>query len=565
MKKKILGIAGLTVLVLLQGAVACNARLCWRARAVETEPEAKIRLLRRAEAIFPWNPEVSLELGKVYFAQAKDALGDPAKRDDLFDRAAGSFRRALRLDPGSPAAHFELGQALLYTSYLGQPATIAYFDEYRRAAELTGHNSQIHFDVGKVLLGRWDALAPAEKDFVVGILKHALAGKGEERLLDLLETWNLAGRDLALIDRILPDDAEALRTYARFLGERRLSLDARHQALARAEAFDVARAKAELDRARRDAEMFRTSDASERAEAAVRALGSVKFYQNLTGRELFDPKEYEATLRAARRLLAQSRIEETRSLADGDGVIAAYLDLEDDSAALGEFETFIKERGLLADYGTESPFKDLGTLAFRMTLDFKLNRYRDIARVGDLISSSSLIIAPSGRPSYVRILRLVGESDLKLDYVYEAEKYLKMALDVSPDDLAILLSLEQCYERLNDEAKAVEVRRAIDRLASPAAISLGGQVLAKGGSFETSLVTAGGPKAISLEFVPAPAESRSLVSVFIDGRIAWEGNGDTGPARFRATLRQGRAALVITAVSGTVGLSRLLLADSQPL
>jgi hypothetical protein len=565
LKKKILGIAGLTVLVLLQGAVACNARLCWRARAVETEPEAKIRLLRRAEAIFPWNPEVSLELGKVYFAQAKDALGDPARRDDLFGRAAGSFRRALRLDPGSPAAHFELGQALLYTSYLGQPATIAYFDEYRRAAELTGHNSQIHFDVGKVLLGRWDALAPAEKDFVVGILKHALAGKGEERLLDLLETWNLAGRDLALIDRILPDDAEALRTYARFLGERRLSLDARHQALARAEAFDVARAKAELDRARRDAEMFRTSDASERAEAAVRALGSVKFYQNLTGRELFDPKEYEATLRAARRLLAQSRIEETRSLADGDGVIAAYLDLEDDSAALGEFETFIKERGLLADYGTESPFKDLGTLAFRMTLDFKLNRYRDIARVGDLISSSSLIIAPSGRPSYVRILRLVGESDLKLDYVYEAEKYLKMALDVSPDDLAILLSLEQCYERLNDEAKAVEVRRAIDRLASPAAISLGGQVLAKGGSFETSLVTAGGPKAISLEFVPAPAESRSLVSVFIDGRIAWEGNGDTGPARFRATLRQGRAALVITAVSGTVGLSRLLLADSQPL
>jgi hypothetical protein len=565
LKKKILGIAGLTVLVLLQGAVACNARLCWRARAVETEPEAKIRLLRRAEAIFPWNPEVSLELGKVYFAQAKDALGDPAKRDDLFDRAAGSFRRALRLDPGSPAAHFELGQALLYTSYLGQPATIAYFDEYRRAAELTGHNSQIHFDVGKVLLGRWDALAPAEKDFVVGILKHALAGKGEERLLDLLETWNLAGRDLALIDRILPDDAEALRTYARFLGERRLSLDARHQALARAEAFDVARAKAELDRARRDAEMFRTADASERAEAAVRALGSVKFYQNLTGRELFDPKEYEATLRAARRLLAQSRIEETRSLADGDGVIAAYLDLEDDSAALGEFETFIKERGLLADYGTESPFKDLGTLAFRMTLDFKLNRYRDIARVGDLISSSSLIIAPSGRPSYVRILRLVGESDLKLDYVYEAEKYLKMALDVSPDDLAILLSLEQCYERLNDEAKAVEVRRAIDRLASPAAISLGGQVLAKGGSFETSLVTAGGPKAISLEFVPAPAESRSLVSVFIDGRIAWEGNGDTGPARFRATLRQGRAALVITAVSGTVGLSRLLLADPQPL
>ena len=40
-------------------------------------------------------------------------------------------------------------------SYLGLPAPLGYFEEYKRAAELTGHNSQIHFDVGKVLLGRW--------------------------------------------------------------------------------------------------------------------------------------------------------------------------------------------------------------------------------------------------------------------------------------------------------------------------------------------------------------------------------------------------------------------------
>ena len=40
-----------------------------------------------------------------------------------------------------------------------------------------------------------------------------------------------------------------------------------------------------------------------------------------------------------------NRIEETRSLADGDGVIAAYLALEDDFTALGEFETFHQGEG----------------------------------------------------------------------------------------------------------------------------------------------------------------------------------------------------------------------------
>ena len=73
--------------------------------------------------------------------------------------------------------------------------------------------------------------------------------------------------------------------------------------------------------------------------------------------------------------------------------------------------------------------------------------------MGGLLASSSLIIAPSGRPSYVRILRLIGESNLKLDNVYEAERYYRMALEADPDDLDVLLGLERCYGRLNDEAE----------------------------------------------------------------------------------------------------------------
>lgn len=558
--KKILSIAGLAALVILQAAFAWNARLCWRAKAAAIGPDEKIRILLRADAVFPWNDAVPYELGRAYFERGAEALGDPAARDTLFRRSIESFLRSLRLNPGSAAAHFELGQALLYAGYTAIQVPLSSFDEYRRAAELTGHNSQIHFDAGKVLLGRWDGLTPEEKEFVAGLLKTSLAGKDEERLLDLLETWNLTSRDPGLIDRILPDDAASLRTYARFLGERSLSLEGRQMALARADALEVARARSELERGRRDADAFRLSDASSRAAAALEALGSVKFYQALVGKELFDPREAAGILKASRRLLAMARIEETRSLTDEDGTIAAYVAAEDDFTSLGEFETFIKERGLLGEAGADSPFKDLRTLAFRMALDFKLNRYRDIARVGDLLSSSSLVIAPSGKPSYVRILRLIGESHLKLDNVYAAEEYYRKADETAPGDLEVLLGLERCYGRLNDEPKAVEVRQAIARLTGPGKIDLGGRVVPKGETVKVGLFTAGGPRTVRLDFAPAAAGGRPLVSVFLDGRVVWEKYGDTGLAAFTATLGPGPASLEIAAVSDAIRLGSVTLA-----
>jgi tetratricopeptide (TPR) repeat protein len=563
--KKLLLVAGLAALAALQAAFAWNARLCWRAKAAARDANEKVRLLETARSVFPWNADVSYELGQVYFERGAEALGDPAGRDTFFRLSIEAYLRSLRLDPGSPAAHFALGQSLLYADYVGQPAPLPFFDEYRRAAELTGHNSEIHYETGKVLLGRWESLSPAERDFVAGLLRSSLAGKGEERLLDLLEAWNLAGRDTGLIDRILPEEPEALRAYARFLGERSLSLAARQDALARAEALEVARARTDLEEARRAEDSFRPAEASRRAAAALEALGSVRFYQALTGRELFDPRDFDGLRRSARRLLAMNRIEETRSLDDGDGAIAAYLGVEDDFTALGEFETFLKERGLLGERGGDSPFKDLKALAFRMGLDLKLNRYRDIARVGGILASSSMVIAPSGKAAYARILGLIGEADLKLDNVYEAEEFFRRALEAAPDDLDVLAGLERCYARLNDDAKAAEVRQAIGRLTSPAEIDLGGRPVAKGETAAIELVTTGGPRTLRLAFAPASAGGpETLVTVLLDGRVVWEKTGDTGTAEFSATLPRGRSSLEVAAVSGPIGLTRLSLAVPAP-
>jgi tetratricopeptide (TPR) repeat protein len=556
LKKKILLLFGLVVLVVFQAAIAWNAFLYWKAKAPAASPAARIRLLRRAAAAYPWNDLVSFELGRACFERGAEALGNPAERDALFSQAVGSFLRSLRLNPGSPEVHFHFAQTLLYMNFLSLPAPVSYFEEYKKAAELTGHNSQIYFEVGRVLLARWETLSAAEKDFTLDILRKTLAGKDEGRLLDLLETWSLEVRDTSLVDKILPDDAVLLRAYARFLGEKSFALEARLTALARAEQLDLLRAKNELDLGRRDAEAFRNTEASGHYARAIEALGAIKFYQVLAGRELFNPREYAEVRKSARRLLAMSRVEATRSLADADGAIAAYLDIEDQVTDLGQFETFLKERGLLGERPTAaSPAKDLPTLAFRMALDFQQNRYRDIVRVGDLLASSSLVISPSGRASYVRVLRLIGESCLKLDYVYEAEKYFRMALEIEPENLDVLLGIERCYDRLNDEIKAVETRRTIDRLVTPGTIDLGGRLLQKGETFEQVLVTDGLPRRISLGFSAATAGSRPLVSVFFNGRVVWEGMADAGPASFPVLPRPGGNSLEITAVSDSVALT----------
>jgi len=558
--KKLFPLFGLAVLVALQAASAWSGRLLWRGRAAAA-PDDRVRLLERAEAAFPWDAAAPFELGKARFEKGVEALADPAARDRDFGLAVEAFLRSLRLDPGAAAVHFHLAQALLYMSYVPLPTPLPYFEEYRRAARLTGHNSRIALDVGKVMLGRWPSLSADEQDFAVDVLRRALAGADEERILDVLETWRLEAGDYGLVLRFLPDDAAALRLYARFLGERSLSLEERHAALVRAEGLDFIAAQGEVDAGRREAEAVRLPAAADRFRAALAGLGRIRFYQALAGRRTIDPAEYEKLRRTARRLLAMNRVEATRSLVDEDGAVAAYLAGGDEFTALGEFERFLEERGLIGKGPTaRSAFKDLATLAFRLGLDFQMNRYRDIVRVGDLLAASSIVVAPSGRPDYVRILGLIGEADLKLDYVYEAERHFRMALEAEPGNLDALLGLERCYGRLNDEARAAEVRDALARITGPATIDLGGERLAKGESRAVELLSDGRPETLRIEFEPAEAGGRALVAVFLNGRVAWENDGGAGQAAFPASLRPGRNSVEIEAVGGAVRLGRIVRA-----
>ena len=557
MKIKAVPLVLLALLAVLEASIAWNAALTAKGAVPGSDPARRAKTLRLANAAYRWNPQAYFELGKAYFEQGNEALADPAARDALFAKAVDSFLRSLRLDPGAPGVHFHLAQTLLYLDYLSLPTPLPYFEEYRKAAALTGHNSQIFFEVGRVLLSRWEALGAGEKDLALDILRRSLAGKDAARLTAILETWNLHGRDYGLIDRIMPEDPGLLRAYARFLGEKSLALETRHAALARAEELDFARAKEELAQAQKETDYFRPAAAEAHLTASLASLDAIRFYQSLAGRELIDPAEYLDVRKKARRLLAMNRVETTRSLADQDGVIAAYLAVEDEFTAIGDFAGFLKERGLLGEGPTAAtPVNDLQALAFRMVLDFRLNRYRDIVRVGDVLASSSLVISAAGRPDYVRVLDLIAEANLKLDYVYEAERFFRLARDIEPRDLSILLGIEKCLNRLNDDAGSAEARRAIEGLVTPAAVDLGGRLLPKGEVFRYALVADGSPRTVRVAFGPAEG-GRALVAVNFNGRVVWEGYSDSGPAAFSTSPRTGENALEIVAVGGPVVLTGL--------
>lgn len=556
--KKIALVAALIVIAAAQTAVDWNAHLLDRAKEGTTDPAGKERTLELAARIYPWNDQVWFELGKTLFDKGAESLGGARVRDAALAGSVRCFLEGLRLNPGSAAAHFHLAQSLEYMRYLSLPAPVSYFDEFKNAAALTGHNSQIYLEVGKVLLSRWESLGPEERDFTLGILRKMLAGKDQEKLRNLLEVWYLHGQDEAVIEKVLPEDAGCLRVYARFLGEKSLSLEAREKALAKAESLDFLKARSDLDQSQRSFEYFQGDDAAAGLSTCLGLLESISFYQALGREELFDPREFAELRKTAYLLLAKSQVDKTRSLADPDHFLETYLALEDQPLAVGEFEKFLAERDLLEkDESAASRPRDLQTMAFELTLDFKQNRYRDITKAGEMVEKGAVIIPEAGRPYYARILRLVGDSYLKLDYIYEAEKYYLKALAAGPEDLDGLLRLERCYDRLNDDQKIADVRRRINALLSPAEIDLGRRALEKGVPVRVGLVCDGRPLTLTVAFENLRPGSRPLLVAFFNGRVVREGFFDGGTFSFPVTPATGANSLVLETINEPVALIRV--------
>jgi len=513
-------ILALVVVAAVDVLIYWDSNLYYRAEKIE-DNEKKIEILERANQFYPLNDLVFYELGKAYFDLGKRNLNDKAKSDNYLRESIQNFNRSIRINPASYLSHFRFAQSLLFMSYLSPSLDVNPYEEYKKVARLLGHNHLIFYEVGKILLSRWGELSEEDRDFTIEILGKIGREKDRNKLRTIMHIWEMNVKDYGVMEKILPEDAQIYRMYAKFLGEKSLSVEERQGILARAELLEFEKAKSEYNSGENEFLYFRVKEAFNHFRSCLNRLEKIKFYQNLTQQNLIDLSELANLQKSAFLNLAKCRLEEGGELKEVQGYLLKYLALEDKVSAVGEVESYLKDRGFIGEK-LDASFDDLDRLSFQLSLYFKQNRYRDMIKIGRLLQQSFVVVPEEKREDYVRILQLLGDSFQKIDYIYDAGEFYQKALEIEPENIDTLLRICQNYERLNEDGKIREIKKRIDKLMSPTEIVLKNLTINKGRSFSRTLILDGRKIILDLHFKNSREEISPLITVFFNERVVWE-------------------------------------------
>jgi len=553
--KKTVFILALVVVAVVDILIYWNQHLYYQAERIEKN-EKKIEILERANKFYPLNDLVFYALGKAYFDLGIISLNEEAKSSVYLQESIKNFKRSVRINPASQFSHFNLGQSLLYMSFFSSALDVNCYDEYKKAAILVDHNSQIFYDVGKIFLSRWSELSEENREFTLEILRKLLGGKDREEFRTIMQTWEMNIKDYDVMEKILPDDPQIYRMYAEFLGEKSLSVEERQRVLADAEFLEFERAKSEHDSGENAYLYFQMKEALNQFKSCLNILEKIKFYQNLTQKNHIDRTEFSELLKSAFLNLAKCRLEQGEEFKDVESYLQKYLALEDKVAAVSKLESFLSDRGLISEKLNAS-FDDLERLFFQLSLYFKQNRYRDIVRIGRLLQQSLVVVPEGKREVYVRVLQLVGDSYQKVDYIYDAGEFYQKALEVDPENLETLLRICQNYERLNADEKIQEIKERIDTLMSSAERVFENLTINKGRSFWHTLALDGRKITLDLHFKDSSERTTPLITVFFNGRVVWEDYLKDEVLSLPLESRVGKNSTQIVAVNRAVSLVKL--------
>jgi len=533
-----------------------NSHLYYRAKNKVEDTEKKITVLEKANIIYPFNDRVFYELGKAYFDLGVSSLEEKALRDTYFRKSIENFSKSLRINPASFFSHFSFAQSLLYMSYISPSSNINYHDEYKKAALLTGHNPQIFYEVGKILLSRWPALSEKERDFSLELLEKILIKKDKEKLQTIMQIWDLNVKDYEAMERILPEDSRVYRMYAQFLGEKSLSLEIRQKMLARAEFLDFLKVKEVHDSALRDLQYYQLRDAFRQFKHCLNSLKRINFYQGFTPKELINLSEFRSLYKSVNLNLAKCLLEEGHKLTEVESYLRTYLELEDELPAIRELEAFLRDRDLIRK-GLEAKFDDLERLSFQIFLYFKNIRYRDIVRIGRLLQQSFIVVPEERKRDFVEVLQLVGDSFQKIDFVYDAGEFYQKALDQDPDNLKTLLRMRQNYEWLNYDEKVKEINERIKKLLTSEEIIPKNPLISKGRKYSQTLILDGKNINLYLQFKIDNEGINPLISVFFNGRVVWENYLKEDIITIPLETRVGKNTLMVSPVNRPINLVRI--------
>ncbi|MBM3311360.1 MAG: hypothetical protein FJY80_07615 [Candidatus Aminicenantes bacterium] len=516
-------LAALVVLAAADVIVYRGYHLYYKAKERTPSLERRIALLEREQGVWPLNDLVYHELGRARFDAAVNRIGeDPAGLEPSFLESRSDFLRSLALNPFSPIAHFDFAQALQYMSALGLAQPENFVEEYKRAARLAGTDTRVFADVGRAMLSRWTALSPEDRGFTTEVVRELLKGSRNEETVDsVLALWELNVRDEAILDAVIPPDAAVYRRAAAFLGEKSLARTKRLEYLSRAEALDYAHAKGEFQTGEQLLRSFGSAEAEGRFREARTDLERIAFTQDLAGPSMIDPVEYRNLFNAVLRELALCRIDQTRKVDVAQDDLRSYLEAEESSASVARVETFLRERGLI-EAGRGGVVADFGRYAVELLIDLKQSRYRQVVQAGQSLARSILHVPEDMKPSYARVLEVIGDAYQKLDYLYESNATYARAVEITGENVLILLKMRKNFERLNDPEEIRAIDKRLRSLLSAPEILPPGPVLAKGVPLSRKAVLRGESYVLKVEIGKFLPESPPYFSVKVNRRAVWD-------------------------------------------
>jgi tetratricopeptide (TPR) repeat protein len=561
--KKVAGILFLGAAAAVCIALYGSMHELYRARAKDMEPEAKLNALSRAAALDPLNGMAYGETGVTHLDRASENLGDIPRVQADVDQAYRNLQKALRLDPGSAFAHFYYAKTLTLMKFIGRPVEDRPFRELEKAARLGGSHLQLDREIGVTLLGLWDSLSGEERVFAQDLLRLSLLKDDVATFEEVLHLWDLNVHDYAIMDGLLPDSPRLLRIYAQFLGDKNMPLAERHKALARAERLDYEEALKDDEEAQNLIKLGRLGDAAQRLALCLSRLKGIRFYSQLAGgSEAGAEMEKKALLwKAATLELAKAKLDESRSLETALDPLRTFLVLEDDYNSIKDLESYLKDLRIVPEIADNLPLNDIRRLSFEVQLMFKLHKYRQIIGLGSQLQRSLIMPDEKSKADLSGIFLLVGDSYLKLDFIYESEAFYQKAVELTPGNIEALSRLKLYYERRNEPDKVREVDRRLGGLVKTGQVLSQPRLLAKSTAFVQPVWLYSDQTRLRLEFEFAklPGNSQPLITVLLNDRVRWEGYVKERGLSLDLDGQAGANDLQVIAVNGPVALKSLIL------
>jgi len=515
--KKILGIAVLTVLGIVNISLYRNIHLYNKTRTIGNYEE-KIQNLENANRIYPYNYRVYNELGRTYFELASLDFQNVEQRDANFDKSIQNFVRSIKLNPGYYQSHFYFAQALSYQQYF-TPIEVNYYDEYKKAARLTTFDTRAYFEVCRFLFTHWPELSEEDRRYTLGLLKNLKTTR--ENLQTIMQIWAINGGDFSVMEDILPKEPGVYRTFAQFLAERKLSISERHKKLAQAEYMDFTSAKNSVAAGVRQSQLKNLNQAIKFFRESLKTIENIHFYQNLTGETLIDLTEFTNYRKALYLNLAKDHIIKSGDLKDAETYLRKYLDMENDAAEIGALEIFLNERNLLkAEPGTY--FNDLFPFYVKVLIEHKLNRDRDIKEQGKALKESFIIPPEALKKDLARICQLIGDSNQKLEFLYDAGEFFNLAMTLDSTLLESLKGMSQNYLKLNEPEMVEEVQKQIENMLTPEEIGFENLTIRRGQSFKQTLFLKEKKIGLILTLQEASPGPVPLLAVEFNDQLIWE-------------------------------------------